>query len=158
MQISYHWGCTIHRSNEMVMFNCVKCKQYIFGCNVFVLIGYCFLGEIRRYFLTAAHIAYSNQMFFFLLCCSILDQPLCSIENSDLHVVQNTFPACWSSFINRYSAFQFSVIIHFLFSIFMGFLFPTVHTSKFSRSYNDTPYKLNWQCNARQQKKLDLDI
>jgi hypothetical protein len=47
----------------MVMFNCVECKQSSFGCSVFVLMGYCFLGEIRRYFLTAAHIAYSNQNF-----------------------------------------------------------------------------------------------
>jgi hypothetical protein len=35
---------------------------------MFVLISYCFLGEIRCYFLIAAHIAYSNQ--FFVSCCA----------------------------------------------------------------------------------------
>jgi hypothetical protein len=134
------------------MFNCVECEKPSFGCNVFVLISYCFLGEIRRYFLTAAPIAYSNQ-FFFLLCSSISDRPPCSVENSDLHMVQNTFSTCQSSFINGYSGFRFSVKVHFLFGIFVGFIFPTVHTSECSRYYSDyTPHKLNRQCDSRQQE------
>jgi hypothetical protein len=122
------------RSKGTVMFNFVECKQSFFGCNVFVLIGYCLLGEMRRYFLTATRIPYSSNYF---LCCSISDRPPCTIENSDLHMVQNTYPTCWSSFINGYSAFRFSVKTQFLFGIFMGFLFPTVHTWKCSCSYND---------------------
>jgi hypothetical protein len=92
-----------------------------------------------------------------MLCCSFSDRPSCSIENSDLHMVQNTFPACLSSLINGYSAFRFPVETHFLFGIFMGFLFPTVHTSKRSRSYNDyTLHKLNRQYDTRQQKNSTL--
>jgi hypothetical protein len=68
---------TIHRLKGMVMFNCVECKQSFFGSNVFVLSGYCFLGEIRRYFLTEARIAYSYQMFF---CCA-------AVYRTDLRVL-----------------------------------------------------------------------
>jgi hypothetical protein len=157
MQISYYWGCTIHRLKGMVMFNCVKCKQSFFGyvCPHRLLFPWwnkTLLSDCSSYCL-------QQSIFCFLLCCSTSNRPPCSIENSDLHMVQNTFPACWSSFINGYSAFRFLVKTHFLFRIFMGFLFPAVHISKHSRSYNDyTPHKLNQQCDARQQKKLDLNI
>jgi hypothetical protein len=133
------------------MFNCVECKQSVFGCNVFVLICYCFLGEIRRYFLTAAHIAYSKQMFF-LIVLQFIGPTSVFYRNSDLHMVQNTFPACWSSFINGCSAFIFSVKTHFLFGIFMGFLFPTVHTS-YVHVFTMTKHHTNWiDCATRDSR------
>jgi hypothetical protein len=65
------------------------------------------------------------------------------------------FSRMLSSFIKGYSTFRFLVKAHFIFGIFMGFLFPTLHTSNVSRSYNDyTTHKLNWQCDMRQQRKL----
>jgi hypothetical protein len=120
VQSSFHWGCTIHGSKEC-LFHCVECEQSFFSCSVFTLIGYSFFGKIRHYFFTAALSFCSNCMFSFLDMLQYIRMTSMLYENCDLQMEHSTFPTCWSSFKNGYSAFKLSVKTCLLFGILMIF-------------------------------------
>jgi hypothetical protein len=51
----------------MVVLYCVECKHSFFSCNMFTLIGYSFVGKIRRYFLLQVLVSAAIACFLFLM-------------------------------------------------------------------------------------------
>jgi hypothetical protein len=119
VQSSYHWGCTIHGSKGMVVFYCVECKQSFFGCNMLILISCSFFGKIRRYFFTATFSFCSNCVFSSLDMLQYIGTTSVLYLNCDLQMEHGTFPTCWSSFKNGYSASKLSVKVQLIFRIQM---------------------------------------